>query len=323
MTTDHSPWAPIAAGSARRIEADHPSDLFWAVGSDLTPMLLMEFDLTTPLPALPKLRGVSVSVIPTANGRSRLVLELTDTASKDIFQVLCRDLVDTTRSAPNPDAAVHLAVRRTWRWHHLLRRVGSGLLDEESQKGLIGELRLLERLIESHGAVAAVTAWKGPLDAPKDFELGLHAIEAKARRGAATPHVSISNADQLDDHGLDTLLLHVVDLSAAPPGQGLTLSDVAGRVRTCIRDQSDEMLESYESRLASAGFNWSDNYSDYPWLEGDTKTFHVLKAFPRIQSSALPPGVSRVRYTIDLNVIADFETDWPTAVSLITHNRND
>lgn len=59
-------------------------------------------------------------------------------------------------------------------------------LSAEEQKGLIGELLVLERyLIPLFGPADATSAWVGPTGSPKDFECGRTAIEAKARRGAA------------------------------------------------------------------------------------------------------------------------------------------
>ena len=53
---------------------------------------------------------------------------------------------------------------------------------------MIGELLVLESVLLPHmEASAAVTAWRGPLGSPKDFEIGRVAIEVKARRGGATP----------------------------------------------------------------------------------------------------------------------------------------
>ena len=88
---------------------------------------------------------------------------------------------------------------RTWRWHHLLRGGGSTLCYRlEEQKGLLGELLVLERpfCCLTSGASTAVAAWRGPLGSPKDFEIGRVAIEVKARRGGAIArHVAITSEE--------------------------------------------------------------------------------------------------------------------------------
>ena len=163
-----------------------------------------------------------------------LALKLLDPGQQDIFHTLCRDIISVAAQAESEAEAVSVALMRTWRWHHLLRGGGGTLLSLEEQKGLIGELLVLERvLLPSVEASAAVTAWRGPLGSPKDFEIGRVAIEVKARRGGATPSIAITSEDQLDETGVDSLFLYVVDLDEGPEDatNGLTLKDVTDRVR--------------------------------------------------------------------------------------------
>lgn len=317
MTTDR-PWFNIAPGLARRVDADHVADFYWSVTHDGEPQLVLETPTVDPAPRLPTLRGLKARIVPQGQGRSRLSLCLVDPSLQDIFSRLCRDLVDASRVADNEHAAAQVAIRRTWRWHHLLRGGGPGLLSAEEQKGLIGEIHVLRRLIEVVGCAAAVTSWRGPLGAPKDFEVGPHAIEAKARRGAATPHVRISSEDQLDGNGVDVLLLHVIDLSTAVEGEGATLSDSARELFDLVRALDEGLLEPLEDRFAAAGFHWSDDYSEFPWSEGQHRLYRVVDAFPCLQASSVPTGVSHVTYAIDLNVIDEYQLPWSDAARLLT-----
>lgn len=318
MTTDH-PWANIAQGLARRVDADHVADFYWSVTHDGEPQLVLEAPTVDPAPRLPKLRGLVARVVPAGEGRSRISLRLVDASLQDIFSRLCHDLVDASRVADTEESAAQVAIRRTWRWHHLLRGGGPGLLSAEEQKGLIGEIHVLRRLIDLVGGAAAVASWRGPLGAPKDFEVGPHAIEAKARRGAATAHVRISSEDQLDGNGVDVLLLHVIDLSTAVDGEGTTLSDCARDLFDAVRDLDEGLLEPLEDRFVAAGFHWTDDYSEFQWSEGQHRIYRVIDGFPCLQaSSSLPTGVSQVKYAIDLNAIDEYQLPWPDAARLLT-----
>lgn len=316
-TTDH-PWANIAPGLARRVDADHVADFFWSVTHDGEPQLLLETPAVDPTPRLPKLHGLVARVVPAGDGRSRMSLRLVDTSLRDIFSRLCLDLIDASRMAADERAAAQIAVRRTWRWHHLLRGGGPGILSLEEQKGLIGEIHVLRHLLDLIGATAAIMSWRGPLGAPKDFEVGPHAIEAKARRGAATPHVRISSEDQLDGDGVALLFLHVIDLNTAVDGGGFTLNESARALFDRVRDLDEALLEPLEDVFSAAGFNWTDDYSEYRWSEGQHRLYRVSDDFPRLQASAVPTGVSRVRYAIDLNAIHDYQVSWPDADELLT-----
>ncbi len=118
---------------------------------------------------------------------------------------------------------------------------------------MLGEIHVLRHLLEVKHASDAIESWRGPLGAPKDFEVGPHAIEAKSRRGAASPHVSISSEDQLDGDGVDVLLLHVVDLSTAVDGGGFTLNESARALFDLVRDLDEALLEPLEDSFSAAG----------------------------------------------------------------------
>lgn len=317
MTTE-VPWSQIAPGRARRVDADHVADFYWGVSSEGEAQLLLEFPRPTDAPSLPKLRGLTAKLVDSGENRSRLVLRLVDPSLRDVFWRLCQDIVEASRIANGEESAALVAVRRTWRWHHLLRGGANGALSAEEQKGLLGEIHVLRYLLEVKNARDAIESWLGPLGAPKDFEVGPHAIEAKSRRGAASPHVSVSSEDQLDGDGVDVLLLHVVDLHDADEGDGFTLTDAARGLMNDIRGVDEGLVELIEYRLAAAGFDWGDDYAAFRWAEGQHRLYRVIEGFPRIQASTTPTGVSRVTYEIDLNALDRFEIDWPEAVRLLT-----
>ena len=159
-------------------------------------------------------------------------------------------------------------------------------------------------------ASSAVTAWRGPLGAPKDFEVARVAIEAKTRRGGATPSVSITSESQLDESGVDSLFLHVVELDEAPMdgNQGVTLHDVAERIRGRLHTVEPGSTGILETRLSAAGYRMEDDYSGHRWLEGATRIYLVSGNFPRIISGEVRSGVSSVRYSVSLADCEPFAT---------------
>jgi len=311
------PWKDLAIPeaaariSARRVDDTLRWNFFWAKDTDRKCLLVLRHQpASSPSRRLPTLNGIEVlDTDSEESGAKVLVLRLADSSQRDLFQQLCLDIISATRPAESEGEAVELALARTWRWHHLLRGGSSGLLGPEEQKGLLGELLFLESyLLRLFPADDAVAAWHGPFDAPKDFEIGRVCVEAKARRGAATPFVAISSEHQLDSAGLDGLFLHVVNLSGAPSGDesALTLTDVAGRLRDWIAAQDQSAVEEYEIRLFASGFGWQQDYTGSRWIVGPAQTYRVGEGFPRITSVGAPSGVSNVRYSIGLRECAPF-----------------
>ncbi len=299
--------------AARRVDASLPWNFFWARSVDGRVLLTLHHATdSAPTASLPRLRDIEVTLSPPdESGTQYLAFKLLDSNQRDIFRTLCEDIISASTQAESERAAVSAALSRTWRWYHLLRGGQGTLLSPEEQKGLLGELLVLERrLLPRMDPSSAVTAWRGPLGAPKDFEIARVAIEAKARRGGATPSVSITSESQLDERGVDSLFLHVVELDEAPidSDQGVTLHEVAERIRELLHSVDPESTGILESRLSAAGYRTEDDYSGDRWLEGATHIYRVSADFPRITSGEVRSGVSNVRYWVSLADCEPFAT---------------
>ena len=318
MTTEN-PWRGIALPSiahsvnARRVAAELPWHFFWARGADRGILLTLRHAReSAPDAPLPKLRDIEVTLSrPDETNTQFLAFRLLDMDQQDIFHALCLDIISAASRAETEVEAVSIALMRTWRWHHLLRGGSGAGLSPEEQMGLLGELLVLERLLLPHmGASNAVAAWRGPLGYPKDFEIGRVAIEAKARRGGLSPFVTITSEDQLDPSGLDALFLHVVEVNPAPSDaiDGSTIVEVAERVRSQLFSLDPGAATAFVNLLSAAGLRPEDDYSNTPWLEGDSSLYSVSNQFPRIARSELRSGVSRVRYALSLSDCEPFVT---------------
>ncbi len=305
------PWsllpAPAATNlSTRRVDAANPFDFFWAVNPQRRCMLiLVHASASKPESTLPRIKGIGVSEISSDRAdRWMLALELQDPENREIFLRLCNDIVATAGAAQSESQAVTLMLSRTWRWHHLLKGGNDDRLTEEEQKGLIGELLVLQRhLLPTLSAHRAVTGWTGPMGTPRDFELGKICIEVKARRGSAQPSIAISSAQQLDDTDLDALFLSIVDLASAVMDHpdAMTVTTLAAGLSHFIETLDPAAAELFDTRLLSTGFRWEDDYSDCAWLEGTSRMYRVATGFPRITLDSIPPGVDHLRYSIDLS----------------------
>jgi hypothetical protein len=302
---DLAPPAAAATVTALRVDANIPWGFFWARDAEKNCLLILRHSAETFANGrLPRLQGVELSDSFDDRDSARVLsLRLVDFAQRDIFQQLCLDIVRSTARAATEKEALQLTLARTWRWHHLLRGGRDDRLSAEAQTGLIGELLVLERyLLPLLPPRNAVLTWRGPLDSPKDFEIGRMSIESKARRGAATPFISISSEFQLDDRDVDSLFLHVVALdstSAAADGS-FTIADVARRVLDRVQMADADAGDILAGLLTAAGFEWADDYGDACWIEGDSRVFRVSPGFPCITSEQTTLGVSRVTYSVAL-----------------------
>ena len=312
------PWAQITAPlgdqiAAIRVDDELDWNFFWACDRDGSIMLTLRHGAaSSPDGGLPRPKGLEIRTSSVGNGDDQLLsVKLVDPSNREIFHRLCTDIIDATRLATDERQAVALAVRRTWRWHYLLRSGLDQRLTLEEQKGLIGELLVLKNhVMKTLPAFDAVRSWMGPEGSPKDFEIGRLAVEAKARRGAAKPYVAISSEDQLDTSGVDKLFLHVVDLALIPVGSGgFTVQDLAREVLSLFSPSDVLAIDLFEDKLTTAGLRPEDSYLNDCWLVGSTRVFSVTDGFPRITAADAPAGVESVSYSIDLGHLGAYEID--------------
>ena len=321
-----SPPAKITDVSGRRVDAKLQYDLYWAVDVEGSCLLILQHGQdSSQKNKLPKLRGLEIEARPQGKDRAFLMIRLKDNEQREIFHRLCLDIIDATRSAKSENEAVERFLGRTWRWHRLLRGGRSGKLSEEEQKGLVGELLLMQRhLFTSIGIEAAVKSWTGPFNAPKDFEIGGNCIEVKSRRVGATPYISVSTQNQLDTDGIESLFLHVADIigASADDPKGFTVTEISRRIYEEIRNQSVSFADTFEEILFATGFDWQHDYSDQKWLAGSERLFRVDGNFPRIIPKMCPSGVVDVKYTIALVECEPFRTDYQHMMTMIKGGEN-
>lgn len=334
MTDPSDPWKDLAPPaetstvSGRRVDPGLQWGLYWAVGSDNSCLLILQHaQENRPRSRLPNLRGVEIEArLPQGGSHALLVIRLKDHEQREIFHRLCLDIIAATRLARSEEEAIERFLARTWRWHRLLRGGRDERMSDEEQKGLIGELRLMrQHLFPSIGVEASIKSWTGPLDAPKDFEIGRVCIESKARRGAATPFVAVSTEHQLDTTGLDALFLNVTEVtsSSEEDPKGVTVTDIAGDVLEVVKARDPSVANLLDERLLAVGFDWADDYSDKKWLIGPEHVFQVIEGFPRITPGMYPTGATNVRYSISLHDCEPFRTDHKRMTSLLAGGAHD
>jgi hypothetical protein len=308
MNTDAEPaWDNLSPGAidARRVDPAGRHDYFWVVSERAEPGLLLRLAPgTDEVKPLPKMRNLDVAYRDTAGGKA-LVLLLRDGEQRELFASLCRDIVRAGEEAADSQGALQRSVRRTLRWHHLLRGGKSDLLSIEEQRGLLGELQFLGRLVDLLGPRAAIEAWKGPAGSAKDFELDGCLVEVKARRGAAKPFVQISSEDQLADVDGCRLFLVVSLADAAIKPNGQTLTDHVLVLDKIFAAADPEAYRLWEESILAAGFDFEDDYSDRRWSIGKCVELEVTDGFPRI-ATPVAAGVSGVRYSISLDACSPF-----------------
>lgn len=315
MIKSESPWTKLSEGEALRVNADGKYDFFWVKPEAGIPGLMLRLlEKPDPLPRLPKLKNLTANFRSVGAGYA-FVLTLKDLSQIDVFETLCRDVVEAGESAENINDALTRTIQRTYRWHHLLRGGKPNGLSLEEQRGLVGELAYLRNLAAKLGPDMTIEGWTGPDGATRDFEFINTCIEVKTKRVAAKPYVSISSAEQLADIKDCRLFLNVQNVASAVSPDGMTLHDHVALTAKFFQN-STNAFDKWEESLYSTGYDPTNDYEERRWHLFSDETYEVKDGFPRITTPLLP-GVEMVRYSIALDACSEFITDQdPTSLIL-------
>jgi hypothetical protein len=252
----------------------------------------------------PKSSGFEVRrIVLPGDGKAHVTLSirLAHPQFTDVFTSLIEDVSGHVAAASTDKAAIQSMIDRLERWQAFLKKHPAEGLSEESQRGLYGELRFLsDHAIPALGIRESVQAWTGPGGTNQDFEFGPAAVEVKVSTSKQHQKLMIANERQLDDTGLQNLLVYYLSLDVRQGGSD-TLVSLVNRVRSQL---SGDIVatQAFESSLFEAGYLecHASLYQRVGYATRETGFFRVGPGFPRIVEAMLPAGVGDVRYSISV-----------------------
>ena len=248
---------------------------------------------------------------PDVTAYEHLALEVVDRADGPWFElrvdasdsryeayVLVVSVVDQLRSGASVRHAVSEALAAL---RDLLK--SRKTMTDEKVAGLIGELLVLEHLLETLGEAPALQGWLGPLAEEHDFGLPEYDVEVKTTKSESRVHV-IGTEHQLEpapDRPLYLLSVQITRAGAADDAFSLTelIARIRGRLLSGLRT-FDRALESVGWRDADA-----DLYRTRFQVRSVPRAYLVDERFPAITSARLDAVVpqraliSAVSYRID------------------------
>lgn len=238
-----------------------------------------------------------------SDNRWALTFELLRDEQQEVFAILCCDVIEHSRFASDEQEALKLVVNRYKQWSRLLEAQKSGLMNESTRKGLLGELLFLEqRLSITTSTLQEIQGWVGADGADQDFMYSDGWFEVKAV-GASSSSVTISSLEQLDRDDEGELVIIRIDKVAPKSVGAITLNDVVHRIRIMLDDDARNL---FDSKLMFYGYLDLQEYGEQKYHHSSTQHYKVNRIFPRLTRKLVPPQIESLRYELSLSALAEW-----------------
>lgn len=267
------------------------------------------------------LQEIQIDLFPDPNqkGKNTLLFKLTNNQHKDIFSVLCEDLIESITSETNEVQLVKTILNRFEKWKSLFTKIISeGMLPEE-QRGLFGELYFLRKFLQINNNYQFVlNTWIGTAGEVRDFQMNNWALEVKTTHGNNHQKIQVSSERQLDTTHLDKLFLYHLSLEKVQES-GESLNQIIATISTMLKADTIA-LNRFKSKLYEAGY-FDQHFALYDsigyFIRQDT--FYIVEnEFPRIQEHEIRSGVGDVKYSIILSQCEPFKQSEQSVFETLT-----
>ena len=293
-------WSSISYkdGGFLQIDTQHP--LEWHIGyqsiSQRTLLLIADAEIG----AIESSKSMIVSRRKReTDNRWILSFELVRNEQQGVFAILCYDIIEHSRQAANEKEALTLVVNRYKQWNKLLESQPSGLMCEQSRKGLLGELLFLETIISNTGMLLkSVQGWSGAESADQDFMYSEDWYEIKSI-GTSSLTVSISSLEQLDRSEIGNLVIMRIDKAVPERTGAVSLYEVVQRLKKVLSEDS-AALDLFQTKLMSYGYIDLQEYAEQKYVHTGTKLYRVDEFFPRLTRKDMPSQIVSACYELDI-----------------------
>jgi hypothetical protein len=220
----------------------------------------------------------------------------------EIFEVLCRDLINVSTKFNSKIQVVNSIKNRIAIWHELLKRDYKGLSTNETL-GLAAELNFLIFWINRLNG--NLFDWLGPEGSPQDFISNNTKLAIEVKVTNWTPStIKISSLYQLDYKGQLFLVVYPAKISNPEESNSKNLPSLIDNVIDKITGIN---LELFENKLLTAGYvkNLCQNIH---FEISEPLFFNVLNGFPRLISVNVPDGIDSCMYSLQLSKLNLYKT---------------
>lgn len=281
------------------VDAKHHVDINIGYDSKLRKTLLIRN--TGKVSPLPSSKAISAENIPVDSANWGLSFSLLQEEISELFIKFCWDIIESTRAVEGD--IVEFILNRYNMWLQLLTYKHPNIMMPARQKGLIGELLYLQKLIRRFGQKKAVSSWVGSEGGDRDFVYDNTWTEVKTV-SFASDTVSISSLEQLDTEIPGYLVLYRLESTSPEDTTGISVNDIVKKTERMLTESLP--AADFKMKLCQYGYSEKPDYDRIRYLLGAVSICRVDEKFPRVVRTGLNPAVSWVKYGLSISAISEF-----------------
>jgi hypothetical protein len=242
---------------------------------------------------------------------SWIILKLTNTVYKDLFNDLIISLYNKVKGLREVSEYTKILIDAFYRWNEFFEDSNSNRLSDEALMGIVGEMFYLLWEIQRNDPLKIneiLSSWQGPFDKGQDFVFSNRNVEVKTKQENALD-VRISSEFQLQAEIGKELSLVVV--TVAIDSAGLSITDLTNRIRTLVIERLGDfsiLLRAFHQKGLTI-INLSD-YNHFKVRFLQMIAYDCMHPeFPKITVDTKSPLINTVKYNIRISELGGFIID--------------
>lgn len=268
---------------------------------------LIKSSLKIDISSYKNLRDVNLLLFKDKTKRNFLIISLVNSQHKDVFSVLCEDLLFSISQVTKEEIIVNELISRFEKWKSLFDKISLQGLSEQEQRGLYGELFFLRKFLQNNNDIInVINSWVGCEKQIRDFQLFNWSVEVKTTHGKNHQKVHISSERQLDISHIENIFLYHISLDIEKQS-GETLNDIVDSLYK-ILESNFIALNHLRAKLFEAGYfdHQKIYYEKTGYFVRYDNFYKVENDFPRIEEKDIRNGVGDVKYSIILSQCSNY-----------------
>ena len=238
-----------------------------------------------------------------------IVIELTNNSYFDLFNDLILSFYNKIKDVQSPEDYSRDFIYSFSKWAEFFDEQREKKLSNEQIQGLFGELFILkEYLINSCPTEinTLLNSWKGPFNAPNDFEFDQKHVEVKTKIDSSI-FIKISSEFQLEKKSDKDLELKVVSVSKNLI-EGKSVYDLLSIIVDYVRANLGELSIIYHA-LNQIGVTIQSlkQYNNHRYIVKKIESFDAgMQDFPKLSISNIASEIYNVKYNLRVSDLEDY-----------------